>query len=115
MTGSSKGSSESPTDFNDCVSKAELTKLADEQRQLITDRFDEMMRQISTLVTRVEHLKQRPPPPPPDDNDADRDIARLRFNRRGMGVDGNNDPFAKAKFTMLPFAGSADPEAYLDW
>ena len=32
-----------------------------------------------------------------------------------MGGDGNNDPFAKAKFTMLPFAGSADPEAYLDW
>ena len=28
---------------------------------------------------------------------------------------GNNDPFAKAKFTMIPFAGTADPEAYLDW
>ena len=27
---------------------------------------------------------------------------------------GNNDPFAKAKFTMIPFAGTADPEAYLD-
>jgi hypothetical protein len=28
---------------------------------------------------------------------------------------GNNDPFAKTKFTMIPFAGNADPEAYLDW
>jgi hypothetical protein len=28
---------------------------------------------------------------------------------------GNNDPFAKVKFTKIPFAGSADPEAYLDW
>jgi hypothetical protein len=58
MTGSEKESSESPTDFNECVSKAELTKLAEEQRQLITDKFDEMMRQITTLVTRVEHLEQ---------------------------------------------------------
>ena len=28
---------------------------------------------------------------------------------------GNNNPFAKAKFTIIPFAGNADPEAYLDW
>ena len=39
-------------------------------------------------------------------------------NRQDMGGNqnrGNNDPFAKAKFTMIPFAGTADPEAYLDW
>jgi hypothetical protein len=28
---------------------------------------------------------------------------------------GNNDPFAKIKFTMIPFAGNADSETYLDW
>ena len=28
---------------------------------------------------------------------------------------GNNDPFAKAKFTMIPFADTADSVAYLDW
>jgi hypothetical protein len=28
---------------------------------------------------------------------------------------GYNDPFAKAKFIMLSFAGTADPEAYLNW
>jgi hypothetical protein len=28
---------------------------------------------------------------------------------------GHNDPFAKTKFTMIPFAGNADPDAYLDW
>ena len=27
----------------------------------------------------------------------------------------NNDPFARAKFTMIPFTGNADPETYLDW
>jgi hypothetical protein len=27
---------------------------------------------------------------------------------------GNNDPLAKTIFTMIPFAGNADPEAYLD-
>jgi len=28
---------------------------------------------------------------------------------------GNNDPFAKIKFTMIHFASTADPEAYFDW
>ena len=32
----------------------------------------------------------------------------------GNQKNGNNDPFAKAKFTMIPFAGTADPKAYLD-
>jgi len=33
-----------------------------------------------------------------------------------VGANSNNDPFAnKTKFTMLPFAGTADPEAYFDW
>jgi len=27
---------------------------------------------------------------------------------------GNNDHLARAKFTMIPFAGNADLEAYLD-
>src|SRR6185503_10706221 len=78
MTGSGKGE-ESPTDFNECVSKDELKKLVD---------------------------------------DEDRDAYRLRCNRQGMGGNqnrGNNDSFAKTKFTMIPFAGTADPEAYLDW
>ena len=90
------------------------------------------MRTINVLVTRVEHVEQRPPPrrhrrqPYGDDdnNDEDADLdadARaadcLRRNRQGMGGNqnrGNNDPFAEAKFSMIPFAGNADPEAYLD-
>jgi len=28
---------------------------------------------------------------------------------------GNNDPFAKIKFSLPPFAGNVDLEAYLDW
>ena len=88
---------------------------------------------INGLVTRVEHVEQCPPPrrhrhhpygdADDEDEDADldadaRDADRLRRNRQGMGGNqnrGNNDPFAKAKFTMIPFVGTADPEAYLDW
>ena len=91
------------------------------------------MRSINGLVTRIEHVEQQPPPrrhrlQPHDgdeeeDEDVDldddaRDADRLRRNRQGMGGNqnhGNNDPFAKAKFSMIPFAGNADPEAYLDW
>ena len=91
------------------------------------------MRIVNGLVTRVEHIEQHPPPQrhrrqhyedtDDEDEDADldagaRDADRLRRNRQGMGGNqnrGNNDPFAKAKFTMIPFAGTADPEAYLDW
>ena len=91
------------------------------------------MRTINGLVTRVAHVEQRPPPrrhrrqpyedADDEDEDADldadaRDADRLRRNRQGMGGNqnrGNNDPFAKAKFTMIPFAGTANPEAYLDW
>jgi hypothetical protein len=28
---------------------------------------------------------------------------------------GNKDPFAKIKFTMIPFVGTAELEPYLDW
>jgi hypothetical protein len=34
---------------------------------------------------------------------------------RGIQNCGNNEPFAKTKFTMIPFAGNADPEDFLDW
>lgn len=131
MSGSGKdGESESPTDFNECVSKVELTKLVTDQRTYMEEKFGELMRHINNAVTRIEHVEQRPPPPPErrgprnpreEDDDAaefDRDADRLQRNRYGMGGNhnrGNNDPFAKAKFTMLPFAGNADPEAYLDW
>ena len=123
---------ESPTDFNECVSKNELQKLVDDQRTYIDGKFDELMRTINGLVTRVEHVEQHTPPrrhrhqPYGDADDEDEDVDldadahatdRLRRNRQGMGGNqnrGNNDPFAKAKFTMIPFAGTTDPEAYLD-
>jgi len=133
MTGSVKGG-ESPTDFNECISKDELKKLVDDQRTYIDEKFNEMMRSINGVVTRLEHIEQQPPrqrhrchPPDGDedededavlDDDEDRDAYRLRRNHQGMGGNhnrGNNDSFAKTKFTMIPFAGTADPEAYLDW
>ena len=124
---------ESPTDFNECVSKNELQKLVDDQRNYIDGKFDELMRTINGLVTRVEYVEQRHPPrrhrrqPYEDDDDEDEDADldadaraadRLWRNRQGMGGNqnrGNNDSFAKAKFIMIPFAGTADPKAYLDW
>jgi hypothetical protein len=124
---------EPPSDFNKCVSKDELTRLLDDQRTYITKKFEEMMQTINNLVTRIEHVEQRPPPHRPrhqpvegeeeedDDTDLDTDrcdVDRLRRNRQGMGGThnrGNNDPFAKTKFTMIPFARTADPEVYLDW
>jgi hypothetical protein len=49
---------------------------------------------------------------------------RRPFNRQGMGGNKNrhnqhyvhnDDPFAKVKFSIPPFNGSYDVEAYLDW
>jgi hypothetical protein len=95
-------------------------------------KFDELICTVNSLVTRVEHVEQRLPPqwprqvPPEgeedeeyDDDDADaRNEDHLRHNHHGMGGNrnrANNDPFAKTKFIMIPFADNADPEAYLDW
>jgi hypothetical protein len=124
---------QSPLDFNECVFKDELMRLLDDQRTYITKKFEEMMQTVNNLVTRIENVEQRPPPrwprhQPPEgeeeeDDDADldddrRDADCLRHNCQGMGGNhnhGNNNPFAKIKFTMIAFAGTADPEAYLDW
>ena len=68
MTGSGKGE-ESPTDFNECVSKDEFKKLVDDQRTYIDGKFNELMRSINGLVTRLEHVEQHHPtkatPTPP--------------------------------------------------
>jgi len=118
----------SPTDFNDCVSKSELTTFITKQRNLMT----ELTRNVINLVTRIEQIEQRPQSHHGDDEDADGDLsnhedmdddgdARNRrgynFNRRGMGGNnhGNNDPFAKIKFSLPPFAGNVDRKAYLNW
>jgi hypothetical protein len=129
MSDNEKGKG-SPTDFNECVSKDELTGLVTEQRTYMQEQFDTLTRQLNGLVTRIEHVEQRPPPVQPADDDEFKDVdpdeERLQCNHfqigggnynRGGGNQnrGNNDPFAKVKFTMIPFAGSADPEVYLDW
>jgi hypothetical protein len=131
MSGSGKGTEEPPTDFNDCVSKNELHAVLD-------DKLNEIMQQIINLARRVEDVEQRRPEPHCEDEaeeklqdedagdaEAEAEARRadahnrdqLNFNRRGMGGNdrGNNDPFSKTKFKMLPFSGSTDPEVYLDW
>jgi hypothetical protein len=128
MSGSGKGTKESPIDFNDCVSKNELCAILD-------DKLNNILQQVTNLARRVEDVEQRCPEPHREDEEEEelqdedagdaeaetearyadaRNRDRLNFNRRGMGGNdrGNNDPFSKTKFKMLPFSGYADPEAY---
>jgi hypothetical protein len=65
-------------------------------------------------VDNDEHSELPDPPP----------LQHRPFNRQGMGGNQNhhnqhyvrnNDPFAKVKFSIPPFNGSYDAEAYLDW
>lgn len=122
--------------FKHCVTKAKLTQLIADERTYINGKFDELMRNITNLVPRIEHMEWWPPleqprprrpqvddEVPAEEEDKDdlaaggRDEGRLRRNHRGMRGNynhGNNDPFAKTKFSMIPFAGNADHEAYLD-
>ena len=85
MTGSGKGG-ESPTDFNECVSKDELKKLVDDQRTYIDGKLNEMMRSINGVVTRLEHIEQHPPqqqhrrhPPDGDEDQVDFSVIQLEF------------------------------------
>ena len=120
--GSVKGNRDTPTDFNDCVSKNELHAVLD-------DKFNEILQQITNLAKRIEDVEQRHPEPCPEDatdddlseeedGDAEaeaeakarrraedaRNRNRLNFNRCGMrgNNQGNNDPFSKTKF-KIPF------------
>ena len=43
-------------DFNECVSKDELKRLVDDQRTYIDGKFNELMRTINGLVTRLSML-----------------------------------------------------------
>ena len=43
-------------DFNDCVTKVELTAFITEQRNLMT----EVTHNVNNLVTRIEQIEQRP-------------------------------------------------------
>jgi hypothetical protein len=49
---------ESPSDFNESVSKDELTRLLDDQCTYMNGKFDELLRTVNSLVTRVEHVEQ---------------------------------------------------------
>jgi len=108
-------------DFNDCVSKGELTAFITEQRNLM----NELTCNVNNLVARIEQIEKCPQSHCGDDEDADGDLAdhedvdddgdarncrRYNFNRHGMGVNnhGHNDPFAKIKFSLPPLAGNVD-------
>jgi hypothetical protein len=55
MSGSRKGG-ESPLNFNECVSKDELTRFLDDQCTYMNGKFDELIYTVKSLVTRIEHV-----------------------------------------------------------
>jgi hypothetical protein len=97
--------------------------------------YEQLDRRVDELVTRMDVLEARPLPPtlaathsPMDDDDDDDVYAPLwqllTHNQQGMGGNGRcrhhnpepyHDPFAKIKFSIPPFMGTYDAEAYLDW
>ena len=62
LSGCGKGTEESPTDFNDCVSKNELYTILD-------DKLNEILQQITNLARRVEDVEQLRPEPHRDDKE----------------------------------------------
>ena len=61
---SGKSNGDTPTDFNDCVSKNEL-------RVILDDKLNEILQQITNLAKRIEDVEQRYPEPRPEDDDND--------------------------------------------
>ena len=80
MTGSGKGG-ESPSDFNECISKDEIKKLVDDQRTYIDEKFNEMMSSINGLVTRLSMLNNIPL-----DSDTDATLMMVMRMRMGMPI-----------------------------
>ena len=62
--GSGKGNRDTPTDFNNCVSKNEL-------RAVLDNKFNEILQQITNLAKRIEDVEQRHPEPRHEDDDDD--------------------------------------------
>jgi hypothetical protein len=116
-----------------------MTEAFKKYQDSVATSYEQLDRQVAKLVTRMDVLEARSPPPTPapahspvddDDNDDDDDDdvyaplrQRLARNRQGMGGNGrrrhhnperDHDPFAKIKFSIPPFMGSYDAEAYLD-
>jgi hypothetical protein len=128
---------------DECVSQMELkemmramTEAFKKYQDSTATSYEQLDRRVDELATRMDVLEARPPPPTPapshsplDDDDDDDDVyaplpQRLARNRQGMGGNGrhnhhnpqpDHDPFAKIKFSIPPFMGSYDDEAYLDW
>ena len=50
--GSGKENEDTPTDFNDCVSKNDF-------RVVLDDKFNEILQQITNLAKRIEDVEQR--------------------------------------------------------
>jgi len=117
-----------PTDFNDCVSRDELTNILQRENRTQLQLLQEIQTSIANLTTRIGNLEQRDAEPIDGDEaddgasnaghgrDGGRDQFRQHHHHQGMGGNcGPADPFSKVKFTIPSFDGSYDGDAYLDW
>ena len=117
-----------PTDFNDCVSRDELTNILQRENRTQLQLLQEIQTSIANLTTCIGNLEQRDAEPIDGDEaddgasnaghgrDGGRDQFRQHHHRQGMGGNrGPADPFSKVKFTIPSFDGSYDGDAYLDW
>jgi len=106
----------SPMNFNDCVSKGELTAFITKQRNLMNELTRNVTNLVIVVMMKIQMENYLIMKKWTMTGDA-RNRCHNNFNRCGMGGNnhGNNDPFAKIKFSLPPFACNVDPEAYLDW
>jgi hypothetical protein len=51
MSGGPGKGVESPSDFNECLSKDKLTRLLDDQCTYMNGKFEEMLKTVNNLVT----------------------------------------------------------------
>lgn len=117
------------TDFSDCVSKNEIQKLIWCKCSFIDENLNQIMQTVNILAKWIKDVKQQwPKQHRPEDDIGDDDLKddegnddedsdawhvacgtmlheRVHHKYRVMaGKDrGNNDPFSKTKFKMLPF------------
>jgi hypothetical protein len=122
--------------MTDAFNKYQTTTIATFQR--IHTSVDGLAARLDVVEARFPHHAPHPPIIPTagglahndteDEFDNDEVDAqqrhRLLCNHQGMGGNGrhhthapeqDNDPYAKVKFSILPFYGSYDAETYLDW
>jgi hypothetical protein len=114
----------------DCIDAFEIGLPHIHQDKLLDDTHEDDHDDMEEVDDKEPFNPPHPPPPRPhhDDQQVHQELPHhpCRPNWQGMGghphcgpneqhAHGNDDPFAKVKFTIPPFYDLYDAEAYLDW